>query len=169
MKKPSIYLDTNVFSNLHVEVRGAQSLLHRTLTREWWNVERLQFRLYASLVAEKELRQGNFRGQAKAVSACRRLPYLPVTKLVLETANHYVDCGLIPEEKLGDSLQLAIATIHSVDYLLTWNYAHLANVDTQRKLTMINGARQLRTPLLVSPESIPKSALGQDIHRRRDE
>jgi hypothetical protein len=53
--------------------------------------------------------------------------------------------------------------------LLTWNYAHLANLDTQRKLTRVNSQRGWRTPYLVSPESTPRMALGQRIRRRDDD
>ena len=51
--------------------------------------------------------------------------------------------------------QLAISAAHEVDYLLTWNYAHLANPVAQQHLHEICERRGLRVPLLVSPETIP--------------
>jgi hypothetical protein len=58
---------------------------------------------------------------------------------------------LIPETKPGDALQMAVSAAHEVDYLLTWNYAHLA----------------LRAPLVVSPETIPQVRFGQVIRRKK--
>jgi hypothetical protein len=66
-------------------------------------------------------------------------------------------------------VQLAFATVHGIDYLLTWNYAHLANLDTQGRLREINRRHGWRTPFLVSPETIPKVTLGQVIRRKADE
>ena len=54
----------------------------------------------------------------------------------------------------------------SIDYLLTWNYAHLANPIVQERLVAFCRLRRLRAPLLVSPESILSVRLGQTIRRR---
>ncbi|HEV3004746.1 MAG TPA: hypothetical protein VGX78_09805 [Pirellulales bacterium] len=75
---------------------------------------------------------------------------------------------LIPETKPGDALQMAVSAAHEVDYLLTWNYAHLANPISQEQLEVTCRAIHLRAPLLVSPETIPQLRFGQDIHRTRE-
>ena len=61
---------------------------------------------------------------------------------------------------------MAVAAAHEMDYLLTWNYAHLANPIAQERLREVCKRRKLRVPLLVSPESIPHVRLGQSIWRR---
>ena len=109
------------------------------------------------------------RDLERALKLVRRLPYLPFIGAVQECSEVYLDEGLIPSARPGDAVQLAFATVHGIDYLLTWNYAHLANLHTQRKLKEINGRNGWRTPFLVSPETIPKVALGQIIRRRADE
>lgn len=120
-------------------------------------------------LTEGELRQGSYPGQDQAIAIVRRLPYLPSTSSVLSAAREFVEDGVIPIERPGDALHLAFATIHRIDYLLTWNYAHLANVDTQRRLSETNCRRGWRSPILVSPETIPRATLGQTIRRRADE
>lgn len=162
---PTIYLDTNILSSLYLPPSGVQSHYRRTATRDWWENERKHFRLFASILTESELRAGKYRGQAQAVAACRRLAYLRSSKKVIACASFYLDKRLVPPEKPADALQLALATVHKVDYLLTWNYAHLANVDTQRRLRTMNDAQGWLTPLLVSPENIPQVRLGQQICR----
>jgi hypothetical protein len=73
---------------------------------------------------------------------------------------------IVPDGKQGDAMQLALSTIHRIDYLLTWNHAHLANVDTQRRLEELTRRFAWREPVIVSPETIPRVALGQEIRRR---
>ena len=77
-----------------------------------------------------------------------------------------LDAGVVPPNKPGDAVQLAFATVHKIDYLLTWNYAHLANLDTQRKLESFCRKQGWRAPFLVSPETIPRQSLGQTIRRK---
>jgi hypothetical protein len=144
--------------------------IHQQLiTREWWETERQWFRICASVFTEGELKQGIYAAQERALKLVRRLPYLPFMGAVQECSEVYLDEGLIPSERPGDAVQLAFATVHGIDYLLTWNYAHLANLHTQRKLKEINGRYGWRTPFMVSPETIPKVALGQIIRRKADE
>ena len=63
-------------------------------------------------------------------------------------------------------MQMAVSAGHEVDYLLTWNYAHLANPVTQERLGAVCRQPGFSVgPWLVSPETIPQVRFGQDIHR----
>ena len=168
-RKPTIYLDTNILSVLAYRGGNVATLHQQMMSREWWEIERKSFRVYASVFTEGELRQGTYRGQKQSLAVVRRLPYLPFTQEVKACAKVYLEKSVIPLVRPGDAIQLAFATIYRLDYLLTWNYAHLANLDTQRKLTLLNQRLGWRTPYLVSPETIPRAALGQTIRRKDDE
>ena len=164
---PTVYLDTSLLSALHYRGGSVEGIHRQVATRAWWDAERSHFRLLASVVVEDELREGRYGAQAAALAEVVRLPYLPVTKAVQDYAAWCVRQGLIPIAKRADALQLALASVHEIDYLLTWNYAHLANAATQARLAAVNQDRGMWVPWLVSPETIPKRALGQDIRRRR--
>jgi predicted nucleic acid-binding protein len=166
MAKPTVYLDTNILSALFLRDRGISARHRQLATREWWQQERTHFDIFASVFTESELSRGHFAGQTKAIKACRRLKYLPMRRTVQECAGVFVKEGLIPPTKQGDAIQLALATVYEVDYLLTWNYAHLANVEVQRKLSELAARHRWTTTTLVSPENIPKEALGQSIRRK---
>jgi len=64
-------------------------------------------------------------------------------------------------QEFNDALQMALAVVNEVDYLLSWNYAHMANPNVQRGLETFNHKRGLKVPLLVTPESIPQRRLGE--------
>ena len=83
-------------------------------------------------------------------------------------AEGYVSRGIFHRKYIADALHVAVASVHKIDYLLTWNHTHLSNPETIRKLKAFDRKWNLRSPLIVSPESIPWVALGQPI-RRRDE
>jgi hypothetical protein len=160
--------DTNIFSVLHYRGGDLTMLRQQLATRLWWDTERKWFKLYASITTEQELAAGRYVNQDKAIAEARRLPYLPFNSKVRACAQTYLDEKLVPATKPGDALQLAFASLYMVDYLLTWNQAHLANDFAQEKLERINRENGWRTPLLVSPLTIPKVSLGQTVRRKHD-
>ena len=62
---------------------------------------------------------------------------------------------------------VALATVHGMQYLLTWNYAHMVNPNVQERLARLCDEWKLAAPLLVSPEQIPQVRFGQSIRRER--
>ena len=165
MKKPTVYLDTSVISACWHEAMDVFLLARHFNTRDWWDKERELFEVFASAVTEDELAAGSFRRQSECLKMARRLRYLPITGEVTLWSQRLLDERLIPKEKPRDALQLALAIVHQMDYLLTWNYAHLANPVAQAKVVELCRKESLRPPSLVSPESMPKSWLGQAIRR----
>ena len=166
MIKPTVYVDTNILSYLHY--RGADPLANkkRASTRQWWSEERPYFQVFASRAVESELLAGVFRGKEEALAEVRRLTYLVRTSAVREIAAKLLEVHVVPETVPDDAVQLAFATVHGVDYLLSWNRAHLANAETQAKLARFRASWGIRPPLVVTPDTIPKVALGEDIRRR---
>jgi hypothetical protein len=113
-----------------------------------------------------ELQAGKFYKQADCVKMALSLPRLQMTRWADELLEEIIESRLVPDTKPGDALQMAVSAAHEVDYLLTWNYAHLANPVSQERLEAVCGRFDLRVPLLVSPETIPQARFGQDIRRR---
>lgn len=165
MKKPTLYLDTNIISTLYYDGADINGLARRMATRDWWDTERRGFEVFASIVTEQELEEGVYGHQAECLRLVRRLKYVPITGEVRRLATVFLNQRLVPPNKPGDAAQLAVAVGHRMDYLLTWNYAHLANPATQARGEAIVAILGLRMSWLVSPDSIPRTSLGQTLRR----
>jgi hypothetical protein len=164
-KKPAVYLDTTIPSAYWYDGRNLLALARRQLTREWWRTERKHFALLVSSVTEAELREGQFPRQRECLKLVWRLRFLPITRAAHKFTAALLDARIVPDNKPRDALQLAMASVHEVDYLLTWNYAHLANPVVQERLGKLCQRSRLRSPVLVSPETIPQVRWGQAIRR----
>ncbi len=57
---------------------------------------------------------------------------------VEQLTNLYLLHKIIPPAKRFDALHIAISVIHKLDYLVSWNYKHLANVNRERKVLALN-------------------------------
>jgi hypothetical protein len=149
--QPTLYVDTNVFSILHFRGNEIQSLRQHLVTREWWANERRYFSLFTSIVTERELSRGDYQAKDAAIAEARRVNYLPVIRDILLCAARLLQHGFVPATEEADAQQLAFAMVNEIDYLLTWNHAHLANIHVQDRLTTFTEKWGWRAPLLVSP------------------
>jgi predicted nucleic acid-binding protein len=68
---------------------------------------------------------------------------------IQELAERYVEHRIIPEKKLADALHIAICVIKGIDYLVSWNYKHLANVNREHKIKILNWELGYRVDLRV--------------------
>lgn len=166
MKKPTVYLDTSIISAYWDKAKDVSAAARREKTRDWWEYERRYFELWTSMGVENELHTGRFPHQIECLRMVRRLRHLVIDRTVDDLVDELLALRIVPETKPGDAVQMAVSAAHEMDYLLTWNYAHLANPIAQERLRAVCLKRRLRVPLLVSPESIPSVRLGQTIRRR---
>lgn len=79
------------------------------------------------------------------------LPRLEINDAVEEIVEVYISNTLMPRDQLGDALHLAVASYYKIDFLLTWNFVHLANANNQVHVRRINERLRLFTPELVTP------------------
>ncbi len=57
----------------------------------------------------------------------------------------------MPNDPGGDALHLALASVHRVNVLLTWNCQHLANPSKMEHIRLVNYELGLPMPLLTTP------------------
>jgi hypothetical protein len=59
---------------------------------------------------------------------------------------------IMPKPPSADAIHVALASYYRMDFLLTWNCAHLANARKQTSLEAINLRLHLSLPRLVTPQ-----------------
>jgi len=95
--------------------------------------------------------RGDFPGQSACLSLVEGLPLLEVFPEVVDIAEVYQVRKLMPKAPVRDALHLALASFYQMDYLLTWNCQHIANVNKARHLEVLNTKMGLHVPRLVTP------------------
>jgi predicted nucleic acid-binding protein len=75
--------------------------------------------------------------------------------IIQELADAYVQKGIIPGKKLMDALHVAFCVINKIDYLVSWNYKHLANINRERKILAVNFEMNYLHPLrIITPSEL---------------
>lgn len=73
-----------------------------------------------------------------------------IDKTVESLAAAYIREKVIPEKKLEDAQHIAIATSNQVDVLLSWNFKHLANIQKQISVKIVNEREGYFYPLVLA-------------------
>jgi predicted nucleic acid-binding protein len=145
----SVYIDTTIPS-YYVDERAVLRL-HIDRTRQWWDEERHLYDLYTSEFTLAELAEGDFPRKEQAIQLMRDLPRLAPMEEIEEIVEMYVAHYLVPSSDIRDGFHLAFACFYKMDYLLTWNCAHLANIRKQEHFRVINLRLGLHTPAIITP------------------
>ena len=82
----------------------------------------------------------------------RDLPTVELTEEAAILAEGYIARGIFNRKYIADALHVAIASFHKIDYLVTWNFGHLANVRRQARIRLFNTAAGFFVPMIVTPE-----------------
>jgi hypothetical protein len=77
-----------------------------------------------------------------------------MTPEVIDLADFFVREGAMPANDLGDAFHLVFATWYRIQYLLAWNFKHLANANKFEHIQVLTARRRFLAPLLVTPEQL---------------
>jgi len=60
----------------------------------------------------------------------------------------------MPSKAVVDAAHVALAAMHGVDFLLTWNMAHIANAVMRPKIEAVLRESGLRPPVICTPDEL---------------
>lgn len=150
-----VYLETTVISYLTARPsRTVVGAAHQQLTIDWWERRRQDFDLVVSELVLREAEAGDPDAAKRRLSALEGIPRLALSDEAISLAAEFVQRGLLPPTAAEDGLHIALATIHGVEYLLTWNCTHIANPELQVKLAEFLWERGLFLPFICTPEEL---------------
>lgn len=110
--------------------------------------------MYLSPTVIEEASAGDAGLAGQRLALIRDYPVLDLTPRVVELAEAYSLKLNLPKRAARDAAHLAFAAVYEVDYLLTWNCAHLANAAIRRRLRTIDAELGVWTPVICTPEEL---------------
>ena len=123
--KESIYLETIVVSYYTSKPsRDIIVLSHQEITRQWWPMAIGRFNIFISEVVIEEAGLGDQDAAKRRLEELKNFSYLELNAKVEEMAQVYMEKLKIPEKSFRDAAHLAIASVHTIDYLVTSYFSH---------------------------------------------
>jgi predicted nucleic acid-binding protein len=151
----TVYLETTFVSYLvALPARDLVIAAHQQITRDWWERRRSEFRLVVSQIVLDEISAGDKSEIQKRLELVRPLEVLGASPDAEALTALIIEAGILPEKAVRDAAHIAVATVHGVEYLLTWNCRHLANAQVSRRVARICSARGFVMPTICTPEEL---------------
>jgi hypothetical protein len=153
-ERKSLYVESTIPSYAVArESANALNLLRQTQTRAFWDRERHKYKLYVSEDVLNECAKGVPEAARRRMDFIEGIEVLRDLEGLDELAAVYKKLLDVPDRAEADCSHLAYCVLGEIDYLLTWNCAHLGP-EAQRRAQIYNDARGLWTPALVTPQII---------------
>lgn len=155
MKKESVYIETSVISYLTANPsRDILVTSHQKITSAWWKERKSKFNIFISQFVFEEASKGDPSAAKKRLKVLREISLLEISETALDLAKKLVGSKIIPSKSLIDALHISVATVHNMNYLLTWNCKHIANAEIRPILTKISIKNGYVLPIICTPEEL---------------
>ncbi len=158
MTKPTVYIETSVVSYLTGRPHGDLiTAAHQKATQDWWSERKQDFDLRASTFVVAEAQAGHPEAAQRRMAALADIPLLALLPDIETLAAALLNSGAVPPKARLDALHIATASVHRMDYLLTWNFRHIANAEKWSDIEAVCQRMGVRMPRLCSPLELMQS------------
>lgn len=149
--KQRIYIDTSVFGGYFDEEFRDHTIPFFT------RINSNEFIVLFSTVTQSELENApiQVRELVKSVGV-RNTEFLETTSEAIDLASEYISENVVGKTSFADCLHIALATIHRADFLVSWNFKHIVNVERIRGYNSINIKNGYRLLEIRSPREFEK-------------
>ena len=152
---PKIYLETTIVS--YLADRPSRDLIvaaHQQITQDWWDNRRAGFDLFISQLVIAEAGGGDEEAARRRLSIVEGIPLLALNQDAVVLARALIEEGALPATAVEDALHIAVATVHGMDYLLSWNCKHIVNAEMRTPVVRISRSRGYEPPVICTPEEL---------------
>jgi len=146
MHIPTLYLDTSV-------VGGYFDDEWKDATKELWRqMEQGLFRFTTSVIMSQELIKAPESVQdlfARTFASPEMI--LDVTDEMDDLAAAYIQKAVLPPKYTDDARHVAVCVVSRADYLVSWNFKHLVNVNRSDAFNAVNLLQGYQPVRIVNP------------------
>ncbi len=150
-----VYIESSVISYLAARPsRDLVAAARQAMTEQWWTRRRYAFELCISELVLDEISRGDAEQASARKAIVGALPVLEVDPQAIELGEKLIENTPMPARAVADALHVATATVNGADFLLTWNFRHLANADLAWRFYDYLWTCDLVPPIICTPEEL---------------
>ena len=137
MKKLRLYFATSVYNFAIDDSVPAERMFTLKLLEE---IKGGKYEVFISEVVTLEINRAPEEIAAKLRDVLNQVTPedIAVNQDVQELAKEYIQKGVIPKKYENDALHIAVATVHNLDVIISWNFEHIVKMKTKRQVNAIN-------------------------------
>ena len=160
---PTAYIETSVVSYLTARPsRDVVVAAYQEVTREWWRYAAARFHLVASELVRAECEAGDRTAARARLDALKGVALLSASSDAEDLARRLLELGAVPREAAADAAHIAIAVTNGVEYLVTWNFRHIANAAMRVRIESTCREEGYEPPVICTPNELMETEYGDD-------
>jgi predicted nucleic acid-binding protein len=146
----TVYLDTSIVSAYY----DARNPERQKLTREFWEKLKSYQILTSALVLTEIGKLKDSTRKGKLLKLLEGAEEVPVNEECQHLADEYLKRGIIPAKYRDDAVHIAVAVVHSADYLVSWNFDHIVKVKTRRMVGRLDAEKGYKPMEIIAPPEL---------------
>ena len=151
----SVYLETTVVGTIASRDHPDPIILARqSVTRRWWRDASIRYRLYISDLVIVECSAGGSSAAAERQQVIHELDILSPLDDAESLVESLLNGSAVPKTEPRDAAHIALAAVHGMDFLVTWNFKHILNPHTQHLIDAI-----IRDAGFIPPDNLHSRAV----------
>ena len=79
---------------------------------------------------------------------------MEINDRVKELAAALAKAAALPKKATKDAIHIGLATVHGMDYLVTWNCRHIANAEIRNVVAAVAFEHGYGVPVICTPEEL---------------
>ena len=136
--KPNVYIESTVVSYLVARPSSNPiSAARQRASQQLWKDYADKFEFVISPIVRDEIRQGDANAAQRRLEFTSSLKVLGLSPEIDILAQKLLDTGAIPQNSEPDAQHIAIATVHRVEYLVSWNHKHMVNEHKREHINQV--------------------------------
>jgi len=148
-RKQRVYVETSVVSCL--TARPSRNDVMQTATKLWWQKYQPQCEAIVSELVDLEIEEGDADAVRRRQESVAMLPRVRITDETSVLAKRLLQVHALPAVAQDDAMHVALAAVHTMDILLTWNCRHIANGRTMSKILDTITEAKYKPPMIMTP------------------
>lgn len=152
--KPTVYVETTIIS--YLAARQSADLVvraHQALTRRLWR-RRRACDLHVSPLVIEEAARGDPGASRRRRRLLHGIPLLAVIPEARAVARRLLNARAVAPRAEIDALHIALAAVHGIEYLVTWNCRHIANARLRGRIEEVIRGAGYEPPVVCTPEEL---------------
>ena len=123
-----VYIETTIVGHIAGRIhRDPFVAARQKVTRDWWRDSAARYTVVISQLVLDECADGDPSAAAERLEVVKDFDLIESSIEVDALAAALIAGKAIPVSEPRDAFHIAIAAVHGVNYLMTWNFKHIAN------------------------------------------
>jgi predicted nucleic acid-binding protein len=123
-------------------------------TRDWWQNAAGKFALYVSQLVVDECSAGDSSAASERLAVIQALPLLQTSNDVDALSTALIAAKAVPASEPRDAFHIAVSAVHGINYLLTWNFKHIANAALRGRIDRACRDGGFEPPVICTPDEL---------------